>query len=152
ETTFNLAAAEAVVVVPDEPDAGQVLDGVHALAQKSLLRAHRPNEPVFEPRFSLYASVREYAAVRLEESGARAAVEARFADYFLTHGERWEAGCDGDDGPALLGRLGVEHDNVLAVHRCALAVRPATAGAARAAMRAALVMSPQLSSRATIAA
>ncbi len=62
---FDLAAAEAVIG-DDDPSAPPAFELVEELADKSLVRTSETPEGV---RFSLYESIREYLAERLESQG-----------------------------------------------------------------------------------
>ncbi len=127
---FDLEAAEAVL-----PDAPPAMDVVQSLLHKSLVRLI----PGRAPRFALFESVRAYAAERLEASGGGAAAEARHAAWFLARGEDWAAGAYGPDGAACLDALEGAREELRAVGR-----RAADAGTA---LRAALALSPLLSTR-----
>jgi predicted ATPase len=75
-TAFSIEAAEAVIEAPD------VLDALTSLVDKSLLRS------TGDGHFSLFVSIREYAAERLEN---RASVAARHRNWILASTRpRWE--------------------------------------------------------------
>jgi predicted ATPase len=75
---FSMASAEEVLALPG---GASVVDALHSLYRKSLLRLRHAHEP--EPRFGFYESVREYAQLRLAESGEEEEAERRHAAYFL---------------------------------------------------------------------
>jgi predicted ATPase/uncharacterized protein HemY len=89
---FTLEAAEAVLDLSSWPHAPPVMDVVQALADKSLLRtwvpAERSRYDIEEPFFGMYLSIREYAAEKLEASGAatKRAAEERHGRYFAAFG------------------------------------------------------------------
>jgi predicted ATPase len=125
---FDLEAAEAVL--PEEPPA---MDVIQSLVHKSLVRLI----PGKAPRFGLFDSVRAYAAERLEAS--RRDVEARHAAWYLARGETWASGAYGPGGPACLDALEGAREELRAVGR--------RAPDAETALRAALALSPLLSTR-----
>jgi serine/threonine protein kinase/predicted ATPase len=109
---FTVEAAEAVVELPS--DGGlEVLDLVHALRLKSFLRVHGEKAP----RFVLLESIRAYASARLDESGARAAAEARHAEYFLERGARIAEDVHGKNVVRALEWLARETENLLEIVR-----------------------------------
>lgn len=76
----TLAAIEAVCD-PDRSLAPELVDGVAALVDQSLLQ--RSEGPEGEPRFSMLETIREYALEQLLASGELAALQRRYADYYL---------------------------------------------------------------------
>lgn len=78
---FSIEAIEAILDVPD------VVDVVEALLDKSLIRRSPTTK-----RFSLYASIREYASERLRAMGedVALALERRQVRYFLEVGAKLE--------------------------------------------------------------
>jgi len=86
---FTLEAAEAVDAavreVADEEPGDDVLSALGALVDNSLVRQH---DDAHEARFSLLATVREYAVERLEQEGELARARDAHASYFLTLGDR----------------------------------------------------------------
>jgi tetratricopeptide (TPR) repeat protein len=123
-------------------DAPAVVDVLAVLRAKSLLRVHGASELPSELRFSLYESIRDYAAEKLSAeagAGARdaAATRARHAAYFLRRfaGER--------RGLPRPGDLISERDNLIAVVEHALAAPP-TADHTRTAAQVLLALDPVL--------
>ncbi|MEO6408708.1 MAG: tetratricopeptide repeat protein [Burkholderiaceae bacterium] len=125
---FTLKAAEAVIVLDTQANAPSVLDAIHSLVDKSLLRALQPASSdrldIGEPFFAMYLSIREYAAAKLRSLGDEAGdnAELRHARYF--------AGFGSDDqldallrhgGVARRQRLALDLDNL--VGGCRRAVR-----------------------------
>lgn len=78
-----LDAAEAVLVPPDGPDAPTILDGMHLLARRAVLRRVEGGGPDDPPRFRLAPFVRAFLADRL--GGPAADAIARHA---VWHGAR----------------------------------------------------------------
>lgn len=111
----DLAAAEAVC-----RDRGDVLDVLGALVDKSLVVA-APDPDDGGMRYRLLETVAEYAGERLDEAGDRGETEGRH----LVHYRELARAADPDlRGPAQgagLARLEVEHDNVRAALRTAVA-------------------------------
>ncbi|MFN8474993.1 MAG: tetratricopeptide repeat protein [Anaerolineae bacterium] len=106
----TLEAIEAVCYAGDDT-AGDVLDGISALTDKSLLRQAVTQG---EPSFRMLEAVHEYALERLEESGEAQALRRRHADYFLALAEQAEPELLGLHQIAWLERLEREHDNLRA--------------------------------------
>ncbi len=96
---------------------GDVLDGMTALVDSSLLRQEDPARG--EPRFFLLETIREYAHERLAQSGAEGTLRAAHAAYFLTLVERAEPDLMGPRQDDWLARLDQEHDNLRAALRWA---------------------------------
>ncbi|WP_189669554.1 BTAD domain-containing putative transcriptional regulator [Promicromonospora soli] len=121
----SLEAAERVCA-GDTAEPEQVLELLTALTEKSLLVA----EPAGTPRYRMLGTIKEYAAQRLAEAGesdlARRAHLAHFADLAETVEPRLRR-AEQRQG---IGTLAVEHDNISAAMRGALA-----AGETHAAMR-----------------
>jgi tetratricopeptide (TPR) repeat protein len=104
---FSLAAAEAVLAMPD------LLDVLQSLRDKSLLRVQDDDG---EARFSFYESIREHAHGKLRESGDVSTVMDRHAAWFLAYCEPLAAGVNGAGGGEKLHRLAREEENLLAAH------------------------------------
>jgi predicted ATPase/predicted Ser/Thr protein kinase len=111
---FTVDAAEAVIDLSAHEEQPFALDVLQALRDKSLIRLVETDD---EPRFTLYVSLREYAAERLEESGGSAATRRRHGDYFISLGEELEAGCYGPRATVLRDQLRAERENLLEVWR-----------------------------------
>jgi predicted ATPase/class 3 adenylate cyclase len=91
-----------------EDVAGGDVDVMHSLVDKSLLR-HA------DERFWMLETIREYAAERLDESGASNQLRRRHARYFLALAEEAAPNLRWSGSPrAWLDRLEVEHDNLRA--------------------------------------
>jgi tetratricopeptide (TPR) repeat protein len=89
-----------------------VLDGLAALADKSLLRQEEGLDG--EPRFVMLETVREYALERLAASDELEAMRRRHAEYFVALAEAAALHLRGRERSAWLDRLEVEHDNLRA--------------------------------------
>lgn len=127
---FTLEAAEAVLSAD-----GPVLDRLQSLRDKSLLWAE---ESPLGTRYSLYLSVRDHAAEKLADNTAL----DRHRDHYLERGFFWAARAEGREAGTARSHLEAEHDNLLAVHRRAVA-----AGQADPALRAAIALQPILITR-----
>ncbi len=108
----ELDSAEAVCGPAGELDGLDVLDGLMALADQSLVRAE---EVGGETRFRMLDTIREFAGERLTASGERAVIERRHADAFLALAESLTPLLTGEDQRRWLGRLERDHDNIRAV-------------------------------------
>jgi len=110
----TLQAAEAVCTVPDD-GAGQVLDGIASLVDKSLLkRLEQTGEGSEEPRLLMLETIREYGLEALTTSGEEQAARQAHADYFLLLAEEAEPALKGPLLVEWLERLEQEHDNLRA--------------------------------------
>jgi predicted ATPase/class 3 adenylate cyclase len=126
EGGFTLAAAEQVLDLEAWPEAPSAMDAVQTLLDKSLLRSWLPAAErrlaVDEVYFGMYVSVHEYAASKLDRSGARTAVQSRHGRYFAGFGT--DDAVDalyGHRGARLRQALALELDNLMAACRRALA-------------------------------
>lgn len=140
---FTVEAAEAVVALPDA--SVPVLDAIHALARRAMLR------PEGDGRLRLYDLVRDYAAVRLAESGEQGATEARHGDWHLERCAAWAEAIEGPEGDEMVARLMSEQDDLVAIHRRALTARPATPATARRVIAAVRCLHPLLNAGLTAA-
>ena len=107
-----------------------VLDGIAALVDQSLVRVHQPEGG--EPRFAMLDTIREYAAEMLAARGEADAMAERHARAFLDLAERAAPNLQGADQREWLDRLEREHDNLRAAIEWAT-TRPAPDIAARLA-------------------
>jgi predicted ATPase len=108
----DLGAAEAVCG-PAAEVGGEIVDGLMALADQSLLKVE--DGPDGEPRFRLLDTIREYAAERLAERGESDTIRDRHRDWYLEVAERANAEIAGADQRHWLDRLELEHDDIRAV-------------------------------------
>jgi predicted ATPase/DNA-binding CsgD family transcriptional regulator len=124
------AAAAAVAGEPaDREREDAVLDGLLALADKSLVRPDAARDG--GARFALLETVREFALERLQEAGEADRVRRRHAGYFLGLAEAAEPHLRGTDQVVWLDRLEAERDNLREALRWA--VERGRAGDAEAA-------------------
>jgi predicted ATPase/class 3 adenylate cyclase len=107
---IELEAAEEVCGPADEI-AGNVVDGVFALADQSLLRTI---EDPRQPRFEMLETIREFAAEMLEADGEREASERRHGAWFTAFATTAAAELNGDDQRTWLERFEHAHDNIRA--------------------------------------
>ena len=107
----SLEAAEAVCGSPGGPQ-GEVLEGLEALIDKSLLRGEEGAGG--EPRFSMLETIREYAAERLAASGEEGTLRARHAAFFAALGARAEIAFHGPEEVTWRRRLEADRDNLRA--------------------------------------
>ncbi len=127
---FDLEAAEAIGG-PAAETGRDVLDGLVALADQSLIRAI-DGDP---PRFHLLETIREFAEEMLDGRDDAGAVRARHTGWFLDLVEAAAAELNGPDQRGLLTSLEREHDNI----RAALD-RAAAAGDGDSTIRLAFAM------------
>jgi predicted ATPase/DNA-binding SARP family transcriptional activator len=114
---FTLEAAEAVCAGPPL-DAEDILDGVAALVDKSLVLMEAGDGVA---RYRLLETVRQYGVERLTEAGERAALELRHAEHFLAVAELATPHLfGGEDEPGILARLVGDDDNLRAAAEWAL--------------------------------
>jgi len=107
----------AVVCGPEEEIGGDVLEGLAALADKSLLVA-TPREA--EPRFSMLETIRDFALERLDEAGEHAPTARRHAEAYRDLAEHLGPHAEQRDGARTLDRLDRDHDNLRAALRWSL--------------------------------
>ncbi|HSS00262.1 MAG TPA: AAA family ATPase, partial [Kofleriaceae bacterium] len=138
---FTLEAAEAVLDLSAHAGAPAVVDVLGGLRAKSLVRVHGDPALPAELRFSLYESIRDYAAEKLAASGDVAATRARHTRHFLARFATLERRAS----KAMRSRrdLILERDNLIAVLENALAA-PATAETTRNAVEVLLAIDPVL--------
>jgi len=107
--SFSLEAAEAVCV-GDPLEAEDILDGVAALVDKSLVVMEAGDGAA---RYRLLETVRQYGFERLAEHGGAERYRERHAHHYLAFAERFAPLLiGGEHEPGLLARIAVEHDNL----------------------------------------
>jgi predicted ATPase len=106
--SFTLAAAEAVCTLPDDRLL-PVLAGLESLMNKSLLR-HKEGMSS-EARFLLLEPVREYASMRLQQSGQADLIAQRHAAYYLDLAKEAADRVGGRQQDHWICQLEQEHDN-----------------------------------------
>lgn len=104
---FTLEAAEAVA---GEGLAGDVLDGIASLQDKSLLS---PGDDTPEARSSMIETLREFGLEELERAGETVALRGRHARFLVALAEEAAPGLEAGE-KAFLDRIDREHDNVRA--------------------------------------
>ncbi len=104
--------AEAVCGPASELDGLDVLDGLMALADQSLVRAEDVDG---DTRFRMLDTIREFAGEQLTASGEREAIDRRHSDAFVVLAETAAPLLSGDDQRRWLSRLERDHDNIRAV-------------------------------------
>ncbi len=114
--SWTLEAAEAVA--GSDGDTAQTLEILASLLDKSLLRQEDTAEG--EARFSMLATIREYALERLESTGEAPAARQRHASYFLALAEEAAPRLRGPRQAEWLARLERDHDNLRLALRWAL--------------------------------
>ena len=108
----DLASAEAVCG-PASEIGGDILDGLMALVDQSLVKVEETGEG--EPRFRLLDTIRAYAAERLEADGEVDLVRARHRDWYVALVDRAAGELSGADQRRWLDRLELEHDDIRAI-------------------------------------
>jgi predicted ATPase/class 3 adenylate cyclase len=110
--------AELAAPVVDPDGDLDILEGLESLADKSLVRIEAAGADhaaaIEEPRFDMHPLLGEYALERLDESGERAAIEARHAKAMAALAESSGARILGPGGPAAVRRLDLEQHNIRA--------------------------------------
>jgi predicted ATPase/class 3 adenylate cyclase len=118
----ELDSAEIVCGPASELAGLDVLDGLMALADQSLVRAEDVDG---ETRFRMLDTIREFAAEQLVTRGETDEIERRHTATFVALGEALTPRLSGDDQRRWLGRLERDHDNIRAVLDRAVAARDA---------------------------
>ncbi len=108
----DLAAAEAICGPADEVG-GDILDGLMALTDQSLIKVEETTEG--EPRFRLLDTIRAFAAERLDASGERDLIRDHHRDWFVAFVQDAAKELSGADQRRWLERLELVHDDVRAV-------------------------------------
>ncbi|WP_233261325.1 adenylate/guanylate cyclase domain-containing protein [Vitiosangium sp. GDMCC 1.1324] len=142
---FSLEAAEAVLLFP--PGGPDVMEIIHSLRSKSLLRAYAPDGLSGELRLGMYESIRQYASSRLAERGEGTILASRHAGCYLALARRLSARMRGEGGELAFRRLALERENLLAACDNALAVVPATEGSLERALGALVALEPDVTAR-----
>ncbi len=109
----TLQAVEAVCAAPDNGDeAGQILDRITSLVDKSLLQ--QTEQEGGEPRFVMLETIREYGLERLTANGEREAARQAHGAYYLALAEEAEPHLMNQQQVVWLERLDQEHENLRA--------------------------------------
>jgi predicted ATPase/class 3 adenylate cyclase len=104
------------VAAPDLELGGDVLDGLIALVDQSLVRP-APDGGSGEPRFEMLQLIREYGAERLAETDEAPIIGQRHAEWFLSLVEAHVAALEEGSDLDWVDRLDREHDNLRAALR-----------------------------------
>ena len=136
---FDLTAAERVLALGD--DAPWALDVVQSLVEHSLEQVYEARDG--ELRYRLYESVRAFAAAKLDD----AEVGTRYLAHFARRAAELRRAVEGRGARRALEDLGLEMENLFAVHRRAI---DRSNGAA--AIACALALAPLLSARGPLTA
>ena len=144
EGAFDVEAAEGVLAVSGGRDSPQPLDALHALVRHSLVRSVPLDEG--ETRFRLYESVREFAALHLDDV-ERTRVQSRHARLFATRGSAAAASYEARGVPQALQRLERDFDDMTAALRRALGTTPQSPETSRQAAALVVASGPVLLSR-----
>ena len=121
---WTLEAAE-VVGPDDEVEAGDVVDVLSQLVDKSLVVAEASGEGAV--RYRMLEPVRQYASERLLQDDGREAARRRHAGWCLAFVESAESGLRGMDQASWVARTKREHANVRAALGWSLDAEPETA-------------------------
>src|SRR5947207_2472913 len=126
----TLEAVEAVCAdVSDGGEAGQVLDRVASLIDKSLLQ--QTEQEGQEPRLVMLETIREYGLECLHVNGEMEAAQQGHAEYYLRLSEQAEPELVGSRQAMWLERLEWEHENLRAVMQWSLEQAEGERGDAR---------------------
>jgi predicted ATPase/class 3 adenylate cyclase len=106
----RIEAAEAVCDTDGELGGGEVLEGLVALVEQSLLRQTEDSDG--EPRFSMLETIREYALERLEECADGRVLWRRHLEYFVLLAQEADADLRADRYGEWAYRLEAEHANL----------------------------------------
>jgi predicted ATPase/class 3 adenylate cyclase len=111
-TGCDLESAE-VICGPSSEIGGDIVDGMMALADQSLVKTDEVAGG--EVRFRLFDTIREYAAEHLDARGETELIRARHRDWYVDFVERAASELSGADQRRWLERLELEHDDVRTV-------------------------------------
>ena len=114
---FTLEAAEGIIGKA-EAAAEEVLEPIAALLDTSLVQRTAALEA---SRFTMLETIREFAWERLEASGEAENLRRAHAMWFAQWAEDARARIHGAEGPDILDRLELEHDNLRAALAWAIA-------------------------------
>jgi predicted ATPase/Tfp pilus assembly protein PilF len=137
---FGLAAAEAVL--RDACGAESVLDVLHALRDKSMLRVRRETG---ETRFEIYFGIREFAAEQLELSGQSEATRTRHARVYVAAAAAARAEMEQSGRSDEVHLLAMDKDNLFAAYEFLDGVHSDTS--AESVLSAIVALEPVLLSR-----
>lgn len=101
---------DAAMAVARVERSDEMLEQLESLAAKNLLKIERGSEGT--PRFSMLATIQEYAQELLEAQGEQATVQARYIDFFRTLVETAEPHLYQPERERWIERLDSEMDNL----------------------------------------
>ena len=133
--SFDLAAVEAVCGDGEDLDPLDVLDGLSALVDKSLVVTDHQARPA---RYRLLETLRQYGAERLDERGETDLLRGRHLAHYVDVAEAARAAFQGDDPHGGVARFDANWDNLRAALGWAVATDDASA-AEKLVRRAVLV-------------
>lgn len=142
---FSLEAAEAVLLFP--PGGPDVMEIIHSLRSKSLLRSFTPDGFTGELRLGMYESIRQFASSRLAERGEGTILAARHAAHYLEQARQLGARARGAEGELALRRLALERENLLGACDNALASQPLGTSALERALGVLVALEPDVTAR-----
>jgi len=122
---FTLASAEAVIDLGHDTSQ-TVADVLQLLVDRSLLLVRHPGGLSAPSRFTIFSTVREYAAGHLLPE-MRSACALRHSQYFVAFAQAQASAYLGEGGEQALEALEAEVDNVIEVHRRERKAAPAVA-------------------------
>lgn len=128
--SFGLAAAEAVLTLPD---GALAVDALDELCARSLVRSFEPATLPGETRFALYESIRAFAEAAFPDE-ARAAAE-RHATFFAGLADELSARLKETRGGEVMDELAIEEPNLVAAFERSLTSAPDRAIRAVLALR-----------------
>jgi predicted ATPase len=140
---FDLTSAEAVLDLGEGDERPPVMDVLEALCDKSLVAVRETGSAGL--RFALHASIRAFAAQKLDEERRGQAARDRHARRFAEASEAWRQALSGADAPRALDALRTDAENLTAAIRH-LVNGPATKEAADRALVLAVTLAHVLAS------
>ena len=148
---FDLAAATQIWHLAELTGSPLAEDVLARLRDKSLIRSYRPDECPETMRFSLFESIREYAAEKLAELNGSESAQSRHAAYYLGLAEDLAATAEGASELAASKRVVLELDNLIAAYeRATRSASSDACAAAHDALRAVAVLDSVLALRGTL--
>lgn len=106
---WTLEAAEAICA-GNGLDGYEILNLLSELVEKSLVNVREDHES--ETRYYLLDTIRQYARVKLLESGEESGLRSKHCEWFLQLAENAEPNFHGPGQSAWLNRLETEYDNI----------------------------------------
>jgi len=113
---FDLEAVDAVCAT--DPLEGDLLDPLTSLVEKSLVT---PDERETGMRYRMLETIRDYAAIKLQQSGEAADVRARHCDHYFALAKSARDGLKGPEQAQWIDRAEADLDNIRAAAALALA-------------------------------